>query len=163
MNYIRGEKSAGRSLPELSSYAAFCDESYLKPVLEDDALLYNLHEIIEETLDSNRHDGTECESSSSQKDGIQCDDRVKELEEKLRKAQYEIEARKKELESIKSQFCEAIEPDDHQTGNSHIKSACNNSGRPERTMDTVGHIDSSYFDSYSGHGEFLPFFRWLDD
>ncbi|KAI9815643.1 MAG: hypothetical protein M1832_005274 [Thelocarpon impressellum] len=45
VNYIRAEVLAGRGLPELNSSEAFADQRYLQPVLEDDALLFNIDEI----------------------------------------------------------------------------------------------------------------------
>ncbi|EEQ27442.1 Ribosomal protein arginine N-methyltransferase rmt3 [Microsporum canis] len=45
VNYIRSEVKNGNMKPDVSSTALFEDEKYLKPVLEDDALLYNLDDI----------------------------------------------------------------------------------------------------------------------
>ncbi|KAF3491198.1 S-adenosylmethionine-dependent methyltransferase superfamily domain-containing protein [Arthroderma uncinatum] len=45
VNYIRSEVKNGNTKPDVSSAAAFEDEKYLKPVLEDDALLYSLDDI----------------------------------------------------------------------------------------------------------------------
>ncbi|PGH00071.1 hypothetical protein AJ80_09232 [Polytolypa hystricis UAMH7299] len=46
VNYIRTQVRDGNSKPDVSSSALFEDEKYLKPVLEDDALLYNLDDIL---------------------------------------------------------------------------------------------------------------------
>ncbi|KIW97759.1 uncharacterized protein Z519_01343 [Cladophialophora bantiana CBS 173.52] len=48
VNYIRSEVKAGNLQPDVSSKALFDDEKYLKPVLEDDALLYSLEDVFEE-------------------------------------------------------------------------------------------------------------------
>ena len=46
-NYVRTEVKAGNSNPDVSANSIFEDERYLKPVLEDDALLYNLDDLFE--------------------------------------------------------------------------------------------------------------------
>ncbi|DAA76423.1 TPA_exp: Uncharacterized protein A8136_0737 [Trichophyton benhamiae CBS 112371] len=50
VNYIRSEVKNGNTKPDVSSAALFEDEKYLKPVLEDDALLYNLDDIADLTV-----------------------------------------------------------------------------------------------------------------
>ena len=47
VNYIRTQVQSGDTKPDISSKAQFEDEKYLKPVLEDDALLYSLDDIAE--------------------------------------------------------------------------------------------------------------------
>ena len=47
INYIRTQVQSGDTKPDISSKAQFEDEKYLKPVLEDDALLYSLDDIAE--------------------------------------------------------------------------------------------------------------------
>ena len=42
VNYIRSEVKAGNKSPDVSSETKFEDDVYLKPVMEDDALLYSL-------------------------------------------------------------------------------------------------------------------------
>lgn len=48
VNYVRSEVGAGRRQPDVSSKAAFDDEKYMKPVLEDDALLFSLDDVFDE-------------------------------------------------------------------------------------------------------------------
>ncbi|KAI5306588.1 hypothetical protein KEM56_000173 [Ascosphaera pollenicola] len=50
VNYIRSEVKAGNTKPDCSSVARFEDDKYLAPVLEDDALLYNLEDISDEDV-----------------------------------------------------------------------------------------------------------------
>ena len=45
MNYIRLKTKNGDRLPEVSSKTLFADDLYLKPALEDDAVLYHLDEL----------------------------------------------------------------------------------------------------------------------
>ncbi|EON67526.1 hypothetical protein W97_06894 [Coniosporium apollinis CBS 100218] len=48
VNYIRAEVQAGNTKPDLSSKSLFEDDKYLQPVLEDDALLFCLDDLIDE-------------------------------------------------------------------------------------------------------------------
>ncbi|KAK7539469.1 protein arginine methyltransferase RmtB [Phyllosticta citribraziliensis] len=67
VNYIRSQVRAGNSKPDLSSAAAFADDKYLQPVLEDDALLFLVDEL-----------GDEEDADQDPQE-----DRVKQLEEEL--------------------------------------------------------------------------------
>ncbi|KAJ5749015.1 uncharacterized protein N7511_010711 [Penicillium nucicola] len=59
VNYVRSEVKKGNTTPDVSSKAKFEDDAYLKPVLEDDALLYSLDDLAEE--DEASAPGTEAE------------------------------------------------------------------------------------------------------
>lgn len=48
VNYVRSSVKDGNTTPDVSSKEKFQDEAYLKPVLEDDALLYSLDDIEDE-------------------------------------------------------------------------------------------------------------------
>lgn len=48
VNYVRSEVKNGNNAPDVSSKSKFEDDVYLKPVLEDDALLYSLDDLAEE-------------------------------------------------------------------------------------------------------------------
>lgn len=48
VNYVRTEVKNGNTTPDVSSKSKFEDDVYLKPVLEDDALLYSLDDLAEE-------------------------------------------------------------------------------------------------------------------
>lgn len=52
VNYLRSEVQRGNTKPDVSSKSLFDDDVYLKPVLEDDALLFSLDGI----LQSAKHD-----------------------------------------------------------------------------------------------------------
>lgn len=150
VNYIRAEISAGKGLPDCTNKSVFEDDRFLRPVLEDDPLLYNLHDIIGEQLDKTAN-GTpgDMGEAMSQNPG-QGPDRITKLEEELRHAQLEIAARKQELETLKHHFggLGSSEPslDGSQNGALDIHN--------ERMGNTIayGNTDSSYFASYSGHG-----------
>lgn len=46
VNYIRNEVRCGNNTPNLSSKSLFDNEKYLQPILEDDAVLYSLDDIM---------------------------------------------------------------------------------------------------------------------
>jgi protein arginine N-methyltransferase 3 len=48
VNYIRSEAMMGNLKPDVSSKTQFEDEKYLKPVLEDDAVLFSLEDALGE-------------------------------------------------------------------------------------------------------------------
>lgn len=52
VNYVRAEVKSGNQKPDVSSKSHFEDEKYLKPTLEDDALLYSLDDDLEEDDES---------------------------------------------------------------------------------------------------------------
>lgn len=150
VNYIRAEVLAGNGLPECTSKSVFEDDRFLRPVLEDDPLLYNIHDIIGEQLDRSAT-GTSGEMRDvMSRNPDQGPDRVTRLEEELRHAQLEIAARKQEMETLKLRFgcLGSSEPslDGSQNGALDIHN--------ERMGNTIayGNTDSSYFASYSGHG-----------
>lgn len=47
VNYIRSEVLSGKDRPDVSSTAAWADDKFLQPVLEDDALLFTLDDLID--------------------------------------------------------------------------------------------------------------------
>ena len=52
MNYIRSEIKRGRTNLDISSKQLFCDDLYLLPVLKDDAVLFSLGDLEEESAPS---------------------------------------------------------------------------------------------------------------
>jgi protein arginine N-methyltransferase 3 len=85
VNYIRSLVQNGEKLPETISKSDFEDEKFLKPVLEDDALLFSLDDLpeVEETAPANRGD------LSGQSGELVA--RVSELEEELRRMQAQFD------------------------------------------------------------------------
>lgn len=155
INYIRDEARAGNLAPDLSTKTAFQNDRYLKPVLEDDALLYSLHDIIGESLDQNGDSASGAKGDKSYGEAARGKDRIQELEEKLQRAHQEIEARKKELLAIKLQFGAPLHHES-QEGNTYLEDGTwkTDTGAIKNAV-MMGNTDSSYFASYSGHGEYL--------
>ena len=153
INYIRSEARAGNAL-DVSKVSAFQDEQYLKPVLEDDALLYSLHDIIGEKFDYEEDGTLDALSASHDERKAPDDDRVLELERKLWRAQQEIEARRRELEAMKLHFGTFdIHESEHRefpNGTEYCKATVG----ADRGTVVLGNTDSSYFASYSSHGHY---------
>ena len=183
INFIRGEgKAVGRWPPDLSSRNAFQSESWLMPQLEDDALLYSLHDIIGDDLEDEVSDVTirvnQVEvAQPEQRDFYperrefylssdpQPDDqkyRIAELEQRVQKAQRDLELHKQMLandmglagrlnhdltleEDTFTVRSSSQQSDDHRMG---VAPNGNTSSMNEDA-------DSSYFASYSGHGDFF--------
>ena len=154
INYIRSEAKINNTLPSLSTKAAFQDEHYLKPVLEDDALLYSLHDIIGEGFDLKPSRFEEEMAENEQEDSVRSKGQIQELEEKLQRAQLDLEARKKELDVIKLRLNASTDfnPDDDMCSGNDIWESGNEAKRYALANEQR---ESSYFASYSGHGEHL--------
>ena len=82
---MRAEASAGNALPKVWTTALFEDEQYLKPTMEDDAVLYSLDDIDEAAFDT----------SSAPNDGEQ---EVQELRERLAQLQIQFAAYREEVQ-----------------------------------------------------------------
>ncbi|KAL4897222.1 S-adenosyl-L-methionine-dependent methyltransferase [Aspergillus ambiguus] len=125
VNYIRSQVKEGNTSPDVSSKDKFADDVYLKPVLEDDALLYSLDDIDDEAP---APAGTEAER------------RVIELQE--------------DLERLQTQFSEyriAVQKSmEDQLSKEDEKLAT--SGPSKRSEAKANEAESDYFTSYSGNG-----------
>ncbi|EER42230.1 type I ribosomal protein arginine N-methytransferase Rmt3 [Histoplasma capsulatum H143] len=137
VNYIRSEVKTGNLTPDVSSAALFDDEQYLRPVLEDDALLYNLDDLSEEYERDRKDVGKGCPGSKeAETDPIS---RIKELEDELDRMRSDFEEYKtivkrsldKELNGALSSTAAKIEA----SGSSKFHEA-----------------ESEYFKSYSYNG-----------
>ncbi|KAE8348631.1 S-adenosyl-L-methionine-dependent methyltransferase [Aspergillus coremiiformis] len=124
VNYIRTQVKAGNLSPNVSSKSNFEDEIYLKPVLEDDALLYSLDDI--EDQDSVVPGGTEAEK------------RMVELQE--------------DLERLQSQFSEyriAVQKSMEEQLSKEDDKLTPSALSVQRAASKAEEIDSDYFSSYS--------------
>jgi protein arginine N-methyltransferase 3 len=123
VNYVRTQVKAGNKRPDVSSKSQFEDDAYLKPVLEDDALLYSLDDIAEEEAGN--------EASSGDADG-----RVLELQEELERLQTQFsEYRTAVQQSLEDQLTkedEKLQPD-----------------AAKKSTDKTEEVDADYFSSYS--------------
>jgi protein arginine N-methyltransferase 3 len=113
--------------PDVSSAAKFEDEVYLKPVLEDDALLYSLDDLEDQV--SEVPGGTEAER------------RVIELQE--------------DLERLQSQFSEyriAVQKSLEEQLSKEDEKLASSDPAAQRLANKAEEIDSDYFSSYSYNG-----------
>ena len=139
VNFIRSQVHSGHIITSNISKADFADEKFLKPVLEDDALLISLDELPERTGDS--VSGNETSGGSGE-----LVNRISELEQELRRMQ--------------SQF-----DDYRQTVKQTLDNRWNDKSTNELaetstpSKDEKRDDDSHYFSSYSYNGEFLSIAR----
>ena len=159
VNYIRSEVKVGVEKPDVSAKSKFKDEQYLLPVLEDDALLWNLHDIIGQDLDDVDEDtgGVSVKAPSGTTTDRNDENRVAELEKKLQLAELELEARRSEIRFLQLKFEESESMHekslDRDEARGRDMNAVSSGMGPARNAPMLGNTDSSYFASYSGHGE----------
>ena len=129
VNYIRAQVKARNTTPDVSSKEKFDDETYLKPVLEDDALLYSLGDIEDE-------DALDTAGDSD------AERRVIELQE--------------DLERLQSQFSEyrlAVQRSmEEQLSEEDSKLSASSPGPSTKAANKVEDAESDYFSSYSYNG-----------
>lgn len=135
VNYVRSEVKAGNKTPDVSSKVKFADDVYMKPVLEDDALLYSLDDIAQDQdQDAEAAPGNEAER------------KVIELQEDLERLQTQFSeyrlAVQKSLADQLNKEDEKLEP-----GASVKRSPA----------DKIGEADEDYFTSYSYNSTFCGF------
>jgi protein arginine N-methyltransferase 3 len=130
VNYVRTEVKNGNKTPDVSSKSKFEDDAYLKPVLEDDALLYSLDDLTEEQ-------GEESTPSA------QTNREVTELQE--------------QLEQLQNQFSEyriAVQKSmDDQLSKEDEKLAEATPKPSAHAIDRLQEADDGYFVSYAYNGK----------
>jgi protein arginine N-methyltransferase 3 len=140
VNYIRSEVKKGNQTPDVSSKSVFEDGIYLKPVLDDDALLYNL----EDLEDVEAVEGGE----PSDKDaGGSTEKRIIELQE--------------ELERLQGQFTDyrlAVQKSlNEQLLGNEDSVASSGSVVKKGPSDRIEAADADYFTSYSYNSTFSKY------
>lgn len=136
VNYIRSQVKAGNTTPDVSSKDNFDDDAYMKPVLEDDALLYSLGDIAEEDEPEESGDND-------------AERRVVELQEDLERLQTQFtEYRLAVQRSMEEQL---TQEDDK------LSSA----GPSARTKNKIEEVDSDYFVSYQYNGNLSLRYRMV--
>lgn len=133
---MRTEVKAGNQSPDVSSKAKFADDVYLKPVLEDDAVLYSLDDINED-------------QSEEPAPGSEAERKVLELQEQLERLQTQFSeyrlAVQKSLDDQLNKEDEKLEPGE-------------NAKRPVK--DRLEDADADYFTSYSYNSMLLQAFKF---
>lgn len=139
MNYIRSrvrENSPPSAIPRKD---AFQDEKYLQPVLQDDALLYNVDEIIED-----EYQVPSMAASAGDSDLRVLQAKVAELQEAMQRVSSQYADYRSAVKGVMNARLEA------QAAELPLASS-DNAGR-----DGDSGIDTAYFDSYSYHGRISP-------
>ena len=164
INFIRGEgKAVGRWPPDLSSRNAFQSEYYLMPQLEDDALLYSLHDIIGDDLEVEMSDVTyrvnqvEIAQPKPREFYLSSDPRpddriyrIAELGQRVKKAQTDLELHQQMLAND-MELAGRLNDDLTLQGDAFEMGLAPNGNTSKINEDA----DSDYFASYSGHGDFF--------
>jgi protein arginine N-methyltransferase 3 len=120
----------GNKTPDVSSKSAFDDDSYLKPVLDDDALLYSLEDLTDDsTEEENKDKGAES--------------RVAELEEELEQLRGQFANYRLAVQTSMSEKLQATDD------SIPAKPATTKSEAATRIEDA----DEGYFTSYSTNSE----------
>lgn len=130
VNYVRSQVKAENSAPDVSSKANFEDEAYLKPVLEDDALLYSLGDALEE-------------EELSEVPGGEAEKRVLELQEDLERLQTQFSEYRL---AVQKSMDEQLSKEDEE-----LSSSSSAAGPPKSTS-RIEAAESDYFSSYSYNG-----------
>ncbi|KAL4879697.1 S-adenosyl-L-methionine-dependent methyltransferase [Aspergillus karnatakaensis] len=127
VNYVRSQVKEGNLTPDVSSKDKFQDEVYLKPVLEDDALLYSLDDIEDE--------------ESGEAGGSQAERQVIELQEQLERLQIQFSEYRS---AVQKSLEEQLTKEDDKLGSSGQSAT--------RATSKTEEIDSDYFSSYAYNG-----------
>jgi type I protein arginine methyltransferase len=137
VNYIRSEVKAGRAVTPSLPKEVLEDDRYLKPVLEDDALLFNLDDLPDVVpLDEVNTFGIVAADRSTELLG-----RVLELEQELRKTQSQF-----------SNYKVAVQQTLDRRWSDEVGTVASR-GAGEKTD-----YDSSYFSSYAYNGMYYLLF-----
>ncbi|KAF2403853.1 putative ribosomal protein arginine N-methytransferase rmt3 [Trichodelitschia bisporula] len=133
VNYIRSEVKCGNKSPDVSSKSLFEDDKYLQPVLEDDALLFSLDDLLEGISGS-----TNVMASGKDQDLAA---KVAILEEKLRASELQFSGyRQRVEETLEKQWSER-EGNAGASVNSNAATGDKSTEKSDR--------EQGYFDSYS--------------
>lgn len=142
VNYIRSEVKSGNRKPDLSTKQLFENERFLRPTLEDDALLYSLEDLKDNQASSQ-------DRNSSRDPPVQADKtpdllaRVTELEAELRLHQQQFVDYKKAVDEVLEGRWNSSEAP------KHLESATSTTNG---TMAARQDDDAHYFQSYSNIG-----------
>ena len=136
VNYIRTQVHSGHKVTEDVSKEAFEDEKFLKPLLEDDALLFSLDELpdVEQNFSASQDNG-----KGAERDSGELVSRVSELEEELRMMQTQFD-------NYRATVKETLD----ERWNNQDTTEQSSNAKKEETRDD----DSHYFSSYSYNGEY---------
>jgi len=136
-NFIRSQVHSGNKVSQNISQQDFDDEKYLKPVLEDDALLFSLDDLPGVMEDEQRPNGKEASIDSGE-----LVSRVSELEGELRRIQLQFD-------NYRASVSETLDDRWNEKGMPGTSGAV-------RIEKEERDDDSHYFSSYSYNGSSPP-------
>lgn len=178
INFIRAESRAvGRWPPDLSSRDFFQSEHFLMPQLEDDALIYSLHDVIGEHLEDEMSGVTfgvgQMEvAQPPQRDYYLSRDprpdnpiyRIAEMEQRVESAQRGLQLHMQLLASdmqLHGRLSDGLNGEENPFDARNRAQELQTSGTEMIPPTSNGDTDASYFASYSGHGKcFSNLARW---
>ncbi len=135
VNYIRSQVHSGLQVTSDVKKADFEDDKYLKPILEDDAVLFNLDDLSDVAEDAQKGKGATSDSG-------ELVTRVSELEEELRRIQLQFNNYRETVsETLEDRW--------------NTKDSKSSKEDKEERDD-----DSHYFTSYSYNGEPPPVYSF---
>jgi len=146
VNYIRSEVKQGHCPTTISDGALFDDDEYLKPVLEDDALLYSLDEVSGNDVDDSAGPSLDASNATAQ---------VNELREELERlqaqfAEYQLQVQRSFLDDESAKLAA-----DQKSAREAPEAA------PVGKKSDEAEDDAGYFSSYSYNSTFSVPWRRL--
>jgi type I protein arginine methyltransferase len=133
INYIRLEVKAGNKRPNWSNSDAFEDDKYLKPALEDDAILYSLDDVV----DIEGDDRLNVDKPKRQAE-------VEELREELARLQNQFAAYREQVQkALENQFTA------EKTDGTTTFAGTSKESPPDPKKGKADDLEAGYFSSYS--------------
>ena len=139
INYIRSKVNCGDRNPQVHSAALFQDDKYLQPVLEDDALLFSIGDLVDVAAENGEVPAPAGDKKAAE-DPVALLLRVGELEEQLRRVHSEYSAFRAQVAETLDKRWNDVEPNEPGTSGSSAASKAKS-----KQDDT----ESGYFESYS--------------
>lgn len=140
VNYVRSQTRRGiqGNHLEINDESIFQDNQYLLPVLDDDALLYSLEDIVESENPNGRSPGQPTSDASPEAKALS---RIVELEEQLRELQRNFKDYKGTVDETLEKRWDSGDSSDEPSNL-----------RPDVKRDSAPDEDKDYFHSYSYNG-----------
>ena len=142
VNYIRDEVKNGNMKLNVSSKAAFEDDRYLQPVLENDALLYSMEDVVEDVSGREMHPDDE-NFTPLTAENIGAERRIVELRGELQHLQAQFDDYRQTVSNTLD-----VRWDSDETSSGPSLQDTNN-------KDPAKDDDSHYFTSYSYNGQYF--------
>ena len=140
VNFIRSQVHSGKPVSSDISREDFADEKFLKPVLEDDALIINLDDLPDTQAGTQESTVGAAKGKEVPRSSVELVSRISELEEELRRIQSQFDDYR---ETVKKTLDERW----------NEKPTSSSSESPNTKKEEKRDDDSHYFSSYSYNGQ----------